>query len=207
MANTPNLDLAKIASTDLLSAFVNIFNGDMDKLDRAIVRRDINANQLDSITQSGFYNTTASELVIHQNWGSTYAVQIYHRYGHGTMKFRTKYNGVWSDWHDPNGDLIWSNPNPTASFAGQTISINLSAYRFVRIRYRLTASVGREIMETYCNGVAASVSGFTSATSQFYSRDLYPKSGGVDFGNANKYITGSGQDNTALVPISIYGIV
>ena len=40
----------------------------------------------------------------------------------------------------PKADLLWTNPSPTASFAAQTVSLNLSSYRYVVVTTNLSTS-------------------------------------------------------------------
>lgn len=104
--------------------------------------------------------------------------------------------------------LLWTNASPTSNFAAQTISLNLSAYKFVCIAYgtsnaadsRLTHLIHEKGRTSLCTSLLSnkivyrSQNGFTDS--------------GIVFGNGvNVSSYGSGVDaNDRMIPMKIYGI-
>lgn len=97
--------------------------------------------------------------------------------------------------------LLWQNPNPTAAFAAQTISLDLSDYDVVQIDVYLTANgmISTRFTEVGFQGEA----GGLGSGGDRYTRNANVTTTGVAFtvGKSN------GTDNTsACIPYKIYGI-
>lgn len=103
-------------------------------------------------------------------------------------------------------DLIWTNPDPTATFAAQTISLNLRMYKFIIVVARNFA-VGDSnfgMLSQLClKGVdtAFMVGAYTNNRNGI--RVVTPSDTGVTFA-ACKY--NNGTNNNYGVPYYIYGI-
>ena len=103
-------------------------------------------------------------------------------------------------------DLLWTNSSPTAAFAAQTISLNLSGYESVKIVFRrMTADSYCITYEVEKNAGATYVSMMWVQNSNEIVRIINSVTDtGVNFG---KGIDQSGADNNGyLVPLKIYGI-
>ena len=104
-------------------------------------------------------------------------------------------------------DLLWTNPSPTSSFSGQTVSIDLSEYDFVYITglQLNTNSVGydSDLTRVGDKGILWSfVSGYTSH--RMYSVGT----SGIAFENGSRQTAiGTNADNNGhCIPTNIYGI-
>lgn len=113
----------------------------------------------------------------------------------GTVVLDAEDVGAMSKW-----ELLWTNASPTASFAAQTVGIDLSGYDAVVIvvdadrRHTFPCFVGFQYDLSYLP------SGYNAAS---FGRLATVSSVGVDFG-AGYYNTGA--NNTVAVPQAIYGI-
>ena len=102
--------------------------------------------------------------------------------------------------------LLWENPNPSASFGAQTVSLTLSGYSFVLIEYRdYTASDAASALHTILCGVGGKyqmLSGY-SKNNRIGNRTANVTASGITFSEAqyNNETT-----NTYNVPLRIYGI-
>lgn len=106
--------------------------------------------------------------------------------------------------------LLWTNPNPSASFEARTIGLDLSGYEGVEIFYRNstdTDDAGRSIKSEKCIvGDVIGLSGLGSTESQ---RLATVTTGGVSFGNgtyANAYGGAQISADSVIIPQKIYGI-
>lgn len=92
-------------------------------------------------------------------------------------------------------DLLWTNPNPSASFGPQTIPIDLSGYRLVFVQSnQATTIVG---IDNVTAEIGANFAGVVR------SRGFRATSDGVIvFAGYN----GSSVDNNNIIPLAIYGI-
>lgn len=104
-------------------------------------------------------------------------------------------------------DLLWSNTNPTTSFAAQTVAVDLSGYDFVMVIAYESTSADVEMSATIRNGVGVKGRLFLMANSRQF-RAIEISSTGVTFGVGRSGAVGSNavEDNTAAVPVYIYGI-
>lgn len=112
------------------------------------------------------------------------------------------------DQHVPSAvgmplDPLWTNPDPTAAFAAQTVALDLSTYDFI----------GYEADNGECHFIRI---GATKKTNTFYSthyltwRNVYATSTGVVIEDAKVLNTlgsdGPTIDNTTAIPAKIYGL-
>ena len=98
--------------------------------------------------------------------------------------------------------LLWENPNPTASFGTQTISLDLSNYSKVEIHYYhdILATL-RVFVQEVSVGYRGAI--FQVGGAYIRNRDADASVAGVAFG---KGTSNQGDSNTYCVPVKIYGI-
>lgn len=106
--------------------------------------------------------------------------------------------------------LLWTNPNPSADFGSQTVSVDLTAYSFVVIELsQASTSAGTQI---YTN--IAKVDGLThmmigNASGKVTRRIVTVSTTGVSFARGESWETYASlttTHNDYMIPISIYGI-
>jgi len=112
-------------------------------------------------------------------------------------------NGVWADTAIvPGMDLLWENASPTSSFTPQTISLDLSGYKFVLVVMGAysssTVTLPTAITPIGMSGCGSWANGSNNATRQY---TVSPS--GVTF--ADGYKSGA-VDNTYCKPLEIYGV-
>lgn len=103
-------------------------------------------------------------------------------------------------------DLLWTNPNSTTGFAAQTIPLDLSRYRLIKIVYGYTNSNtsyigsvgGSSDIPKECFGRSAILSAYDG-----YWRQFTVNVDGVVCTTGHK---GGTETTQACVPIAIYGI-
>lgn len=110
-------------------------------------------------------------------------------------------------------ELLWTNPNPNAAFAIQTISIDLSEYKYVVIN---ATYGGNGLLNDYfvgnktiievgttgtITGVYHSVDGGASTV-----RKAIVNTSGIQFGIGKFYNGSNQQSNNYAVPLNIWGI-
>lgn len=116
--------------------------------------------------------------------------------------------GVSSSGGGVSVDLLWTNSSPTASFAGQTVSLDLSAYDFAMIQFKnnIASSVEDVDFTSLCpKGVLTIAFGtsFSTASSYLYKRSVTVSDTGVVFGTGKQDLSsGAGY----AVPQKIFGI-
>ena len=109
-----------------------------------------------------------------------------------------------------NAELLWTNPNPTSSFASQTISLDLNNYSHVIIKYKSnnratpSSTMGLSIMPT--DGSLMRVGGGALYDSPYTRglRDGKANKTGVTFDEGS--ISSDTRNNTIVIPLNIYGI-
>lgn len=107
------------------------------------------------------------------------------------------------------GDLLWENPSPSASFAPQTIEIDLSKYQIIAIEYWRPS-------DNQYYGISACRVGKKSRLAQIWiggnafgliTRQYDVNSESVKFYQATAHSAGTSETvNNTLVPMRIYGI-
>lgn len=108
-----------------------------------------------------------------------------------------------------NLDLLWTNPNPSSSFASQTIQLDLSEYEYIGIIYRRSSSSTYQT-PIYILGVGTSWYWDDQIGGYLVERSIQTTSSTVVFGNSSRmttYPNGSRTtDNQYQIPYKIYGI-
>lgn len=98
--------------------------------------------------------------------------------------------------------LLWTNSNPTASFAEQTIPLNLTNYDAVLVVYRITTSSTYKWWQFgYVDGEGTG--GAYRGNSYLYHRDFIASSSGVAFSKGYRDSTSGASYG---IPVAIYGI-
>ena len=104
-------------------------------------------------------------------------------------------------------DLLWQNPNPTASFSPQTVTVDLSGYTLVMVVIRQSDTSGYEVSAIIPNAVWASGRALT-VTNYRQVRSFQIVSTGVSFeeGQEGSPSGNVSVNNARAIPIYIYGI-
>ena len=113
-------------------------------------------------------------------------------------------------------ELLWTNPNPLATFAAQTISLDLSKYDLIEIHVYCSVQSGRQklVSQSIEIGVpgafiGVSVLGTATDTTTLIQRMYSSSTTGVTFAEGTyRAITANTLSNAAdvYVPYTIYGI-
>ena len=112
-------------------------------------------------------------------------------------------------------DLLWENPDPTSSFAAQTVSIDLSSYDSILIFFRMATTTTYGDYSTSVIGSGEtnfSAIGDLSAAAipMIRQRHYTPTSTGVTFGSSYQKVATDGAapsvNNTVSIPYRIWGI-
>lgn len=118
-------------------------------------------------------------------------------------------------------NLLWTNPNPTSSFAAQTVSLNLSGYDMVEIAfYQATSQLYTHTKRVLVGCVSdlgvvttrfLETSGTSTSGTWSTSRQVNVKTTGITFGaGAYEYTYNNGNNhvvnNSYTIPLKIYGI-
>lgn len=108
--------------------------------------------------------------------------------------------GAMSKW-----DLLWTNASPTSSFAAQTISLDLSPYTFVSVYADHDNTANGRYMGFCRVGDTGKLFSVVNGRSV---RDYVVSATGIQFkvGQRANYNAAIGTDNTAAIPVRIYGI-
>lgn len=102
--------------------------------------------------------------------------------------------------------LLWTNPSPTSNFAAQTVSINLSEFQALKIKF-ITSPTGtmRAVQDVLVDGETYNcyLHNATTGTQYSYIRQVIATSTGVEFSTGYREQTaGAGY----MIPLEIYGI-
>lgn len=103
--------------------------------------------------------------------------------------------------------LLWENPNPTSSFAAQTVELDLSEYDKVLVIFK-SYNTQEQYISVICKKDINTRCSYLWDASYIYLRNITPKSSGVTFGDCyyGKLLQSMATQNTGLIPIEIYGI-
>lgn len=108
--------------------------------------------------------------------------------------------------------LLWTNPNPSASFGAQTISVNLAVYQGVLIKFRKSNTVSYylyipkiTITDDNCPAVANPVGTSWRESSASYRLVTAISDSGITFSRGG-YADGSALNDNVLRPMEIYGV-
>lgn len=104
-------------------------------------------------------------------------------------------------------DLLWTNPSPTASFAAQTVSLDLSGYdevEIVSVRSTTSTIYGCDTIKKQYSPGSVSVLGNAANVQPVY-RSVQVSDTGVTF--TTGYLSGNTGNNAVwAVPVAIFGI-
>ena len=104
-----------------------------------------------------------------------------------------------------NGTLLWQNPQPKNIFGAQTISLDLSKYKFIVVQAYRYSIVGEHIISTlvFIGDIAQMVySDYDDSMVRSWNRHVEPFSTGILFGDN---VINGGIDNFGLIPNKIWG--
>lgn len=118
-------------------------------------------------------------------------------------------NGGTTPTEDLEPVLLWENSNPSAEFAGQTISLDLTDYAGVLVEFERSIALNDIISRAYIKKDDYNVVGFGAGNSGGYGsatsaagRSVKVDNNGVVFGNGYS----KAEDNSAFIPVKIYGV-
>lgn len=67
----------------------------------------------------------------------TFTLQRYTSYKGRTVHIRGYYKGTWFPWKEISvGIVLWTNPNPTAEFPAQNITLSSSEYKYLEVLFK-----------------------------------------------------------------------
>lgn len=115
-------------------------------------------------------------------------------------------------------DLVWTNPDPEATFATQVKELDLSQYKFVLVLYRYSTSgglykseivpvggMGQLVLFTHVNSVSAQ-----TESPYIFNRDVSVTKTGIQFYGCVLRLTNNSTyatlQNNNVIPIEVYGI-
>ena len=104
--------------------------------------------------------------------------------------------------------LLWTNPDSSVQFTGQTVVVDLSSYSLVMIEFILYGT----LMTTVIANIPATTNSIANSTmygQRFIGRNFAVSSSGVTFDDGFYVSTYDGAVNTAnvyMTPIAVYGI-
>ena len=125
---------------------------------------------------------------------------------YGDFRMYIAQNGPTGKWLGSR-DLLWTNSSPTSSFAAQTVAVDLSGYDFITVVAYESTSNAVEMSATISNTIGAKGRLFLMANSRQF-RAIEIGATGVVFGvgRSGAISETAAEDNTAAVPVYIYGI-
>ena len=101
-------------------------------------------------------------------------------------------------------DVLWTNADSTTSFAPQTITMDLSSYQLILIRYRVsTGGTANTMIVGRTGGFDDIAIGTFASETTLYKRLCNIKTTGIEFYQG--YV-GTTADNTKMVPRTIFGV-
>lgn len=107
-----------------------------------------------------------------------------------------------------NMELIWTNPSPTSNFGAQTLSLDLSAYKYLVIYSRFSTSDDQSAYKVNCllekgDDVTQYIVSLDWQQHICNSRKATFNDNGVTFANGN---VNSTANSAVCIPLYIYGI-
>lgn len=100
-------------------------------------------------------------------------------------------------------DLLWTNPDPTASFGAQTISLDLSAYDAVWITYATGSRYDSKLCLKDGNKYMVTTGIDSTSNAYIYQRGATATDSGVEFTAGYR---GTSTGGTNAIPQKIFGI-
>lgn len=157
----------------------------------------------------------------------TYAEGDYCTYEGGLYKFKTAHEGAWDaadvDQIKIAGELselkntitnmgnmrmtkLWENPNPSAKFDEQTITLSSADYDLLLIMFTASTGTTRKCSEITLRGFGATLS-----VAEFTSNSASNRVRYFVYSSTTVYNVGGGSvngvsDNTVIIPYRVYGI-
>lgn len=153
-------------------------------------------------------NYSSGMLNVITNESNTSVMQMLHYYDDDRLYVRYYREATgWHDWmsilHAPL-QALWTNESPTSAFLPQTISLDLTGYKYVVIVFKQTTS------STFQDSIVATTFGYdfvahsiSSTGTALYKRGFTAKSTGIQFYTGRE---SSNEDNNIMIPRFIYGI-
>lgn len=105
--------------------------------------------------------------------------------------------------------LLWTNTNPTAEFAPQTVSIDLTDYKEVEIIARNSTTNSESVTQKFPISNDGGVLTIFKLNDTWYMRQLTISNSGITFASGRYcYMTngGNGELDAVCIPLRIYGI-
>lgn len=109
-------------------------------------------------------------------------------------------------------ELLWTNPNPTAAFGAQTVTIDLTAYNGVIIKFRKSNTVSYSIYvpkititSDNCPAVANPVGTSWRENGASYRLVTAISDSGITFSRGG-FADGTAFNDNVLKPLQIYGV-
>lgn len=136
----------------------------------------------------------------------------------GALKIKNPETGAWEYVGTPieavgmQMDLLWTNPDPTAEFAAQTVALDLSQYDAVIIYSRTTSVTLHCYADLFFKGTQGSVAscstGGQGAITWVREIEVFADGSGILFSQGYRAggTTAVNGDNSAGIPYQIYGI-
>ena len=109
-------------------------------------------------------------------------------------------------------ETIWTNPSPSQSFGGQTLTVNMTGVRMVVIyfRYNTSATLGTSHLVPYSYERDLAIMSNSAGSFAIVTREVVvrPDSNNIIFGDcyAHTSTSGSATDNTKMIPYKILAI-
>lgn len=129
---------------------------------------------------------------------------VYMRFGgNGTQADSSSSSSSIGGW-----TLLWTNPNPTSSFAAQTLPLDLSGWNIIAIQARPTATDDTAsfqlcIVDSTINDALCIP--YIGGTNYFFKRKIKVTTTGIDFSTGYRNATGT-TGNNYCIPLNIYGV-
>lgn len=105
--------------------------------------------------------------------------------------------------------LLWTNTNPTADFAPQTVSIDLTDYNEVEIVAKHSTGTNQTVTQKFAVSDGGGVITIFQLNDTWYMRQLTLTNSGITFASGRYcYMSngGNGELYSVCIPIRIYGI-
>lgn len=135
----------------------------------------------------------------------------------GVLKYKDPTTNQWTPTGSPlpegtEMDLLWENASPGSNFSPQTINVDSTGYKFLYVLYRnhttSTNAIGYLVMKdsSYNRFMEAAMSvnyhrailEITDGTIKFDDAKYYP--------SYSKSSSSANNENSAMIPLAIYGI-
>lgn len=107
--------------------------------------------------------------------------------------------GAMATW----GELLWTNASPTAAFAAQTLSLDLTEYSAVAIEINLNNTGNFQAVGIAFVGAANTIFGKAASSATLFGRYATVAADGITFNNG---YSGSTAGESYAIPRRIYGI-